>query len=402
MTFATVNGHPASRVLVRVPGRGAWFADIDLEGDPNVSGRVTIALGALELEGTVRPSQSGTHGLQRRLQVVAGGDGWGDLLGAKAYHNDSRVRARTVAEDAAREAGEELGDFAPSAERIGIDYVRQSGPAARVLEDVIGAVPWWVDYAGRTQVGTRGSAEASADAYEVLEHEPRDRVVTLAVDDLSAITIGSVLSARLDEPQTVRELELDVGPERVRVRAWCGEDSGRGHLWGLVRALARRATDDRLYGCWRYRVVQMSGDRVELQAVRRDAGLPDIKPISMWPGIAGVHAELAGSTEVLVEFIEGDRAQPIITHYLGRVSPGEILGASPWLPVSIVHDAQETIRLGGGVTKKLAFAEDVAAAFADVQTTIDTFTPGTGGAEFPTPFIAPSAGDLATTKVEAE
>jgi hypothetical protein len=337
--FASIEGHRAARVSVRVPGRGPWFADVDLEIDPDLSGRVTITLGELELEGTVRTSQSGTHGLQRRVRVVAGGDGWGTLLAAKAYHNDSRIRARTIAEDAIREAGEELGDFAPAAERIGIDYVRQSGPASRVLEDVIGGVPWWVGYDGRTHVGGRSSSQAAAGSYEVLEHEPRDRVITLGVDDLTAIGVGSVLSDGLDEPQTVRELELEVGPDRARVRAWCGEDAGFGNLLGLFRAIARRSNDDRLYGPWRYRVVQMSGERVELQAVRRAAGLPDLLPLSMWPGVAGVHAELAGSGEVLVEFIEGDRTMPIITHFAGKDGAG-------WTPTAVILSASSSIKLG--------------------------------------------------------
>jgi hypothetical protein len=380
-TFASIDGHRAARALVHVPGRGPWFADVDLEGDPDLSGRVTLALGELELEGTVRASQSGTHGLQRRVQVVAGGDGWGTLLAAKAYHNDSRIRARTVAEDAAREGGEELGDFAPAAERIGIDYVRQSGPASRVLEDVIGGVPWWVGYDGRTHVGARSSSAAAAGSYEVLEHDPRDRVVTLAVDDLRSVVIGSVLSDGLDEPQTVRELELDVGPERVRVRAWCGEDAGFGHLLGLFRAIARRSTEDRLYGLWRYRVVQMSGDRVELQAVRRAAGLPDILPISMWPGIGGGYCEPQGGAEVLVEFIEGDRTMPIVTHFAGK----DGVGWEPTVTTLAVTDPG-FLRLGSHeAEEKVCLADRIDPRVDSISAALDAFVaaeavPNDGGA----------------------
>jgi hypothetical protein len=320
--FASIDGHTAIAARVRVPSRGPWFADVDLDTDPDLEARVTLAIGELELEGTVRTRSSGIFGLQSRVRLVAGGDGWGTLLGAKAYHNDSRIRARTVAEDAAREAGEEFGDFAPALERVGIDYVRQAGPASRVLEDVIGAVTWWVGYDGRTNVGSRSSSPAPAGSYEVLEHDPRARMLTLAVDDLSAIGIGSVLSERLDEAQTVREIELVVDADRVRLYAWCGEDSGYGQLYGLFRGLARRATDERLFGLWRYRVVQMSGDRVELQSVSRESGLPDILPISMWPGVAGAHAELAGGAEVLVQFVEGDRTLPVITGFAGKAGPG--------------------------------------------------------------------------------
>jgi hypothetical protein len=319
--FATVAGEPASSVTVHVPQIGPWFAEVELEGAPELSGRVTIALGELELEGTVDESHSGTRGLQRRLRIVAGGGGWGTLLGARAYHADNGVSARTVAEDAAREAGEELGSFAPASAQLAADYVRQSGPASRVLEDVLGGVPWWVDEQGLTQVGTRSSSRPAEGSYEVLEVVPDEHLVTLGVDDLRSIVIGSVLSAGLDEEQTVRELELVVSADAVRVRAWCGGSAtSRDRLVDALGAFVDRRTDRRLFGLWRYRVVQMSGDRLELQAVRRAAGLPDILPISMWPGVAGAHAHPAGGSECLVQFVEGDRTMPIVTHYVGKDS----------------------------------------------------------------------------------
>ncbi len=45
-------------------------------------------------------------------------------------------------------------------------------------------------------------------------------------------------------------------------------------------------------------------------------------PVSMWPGVAGAHAELQLGAHVLVEFIEGDRRLPIVTGFAGKDSPG--------------------------------------------------------------------------------
>jgi hypothetical protein len=42
----------------------------------------------------------------------------------------------------------------------------------------------------------------------------------------------------------------------------------------------------------------------------------------MWPGLPGAHATLAPGAEVLVQFIGGDRAQPVVTHFVGRGGPG--------------------------------------------------------------------------------
>ncbi len=340
MTYASVGGQPVGDLRVYVPGQGPWFADADLLENPVMSGRVTIAIGELDLVGTVDERYAGEHALERRVRIVGGAGGWGGLLPPKGYHGDAGVRAVVVATDAAREVGETLGAFAPGAERVGVDYVRQAGPASRVLEDVIGGVSWWVGYDGATNVGERPVVTPRAGSYEVLEYDPRSRLVVLALDDVRDIAIGSQLTERLDAPQTVRELVIAVTADAVRVTAWCGGSAGsRGRLPDLMRSLVDRMTDGPLYGLWRYRVTEMDGDRVELQAIKRDAGLPDILPISMRPGVAGAHAELAPGAEVLVQFIEGDRAQPVITHFAGREGPG-------FEPVKLHLDASTGVLIG--------------------------------------------------------
>lgn len=395
---ATVNGERATSVCVHVPWLGVWWADVELEEAPDVSGAVTIALSGLELRGTVVAAQAGTDNLRRTLRVVGGAGGWASLLPAKSYHNDASIRARTIIEDAAREAGETLGDVAPALERIGADYVRQAGPASRALEDVAGGAPWWVAYDGRTHMGTRPSVEGDV-SLEVLEYDPRSRLATLVVDDLSTVGIGYVLStSRLDELQTVRELELNVQADQVRVKAWCGgQDGARSRLGGALRSVIARSTDARLFGSWRYRVVQMSADRVTLQAVRRGAGLPDLDPVSMWPGMAGLHAELTPSVEVLVTFVEGDRSLPVITHFAGKDRAG-------WAPANLTLDATTLIKIGKDAASFAAKADLVSARVDTLQQKVDSHThiytlatgPGvSGGVPTATAAIASPIGPLA-------
>jgi hypothetical protein len=397
--IATVGGYPAASLSVRVPGIGPWYADVDL--DDEVSGEVEIAIGSVSLTGTVMPSRSGVHRLKRPARIVAGA---GTLLPAKAYHNDAGIRARTVVEDAVREAGETLGDFLVTTERVGIDYVRRSGPASMAIEDVIGGTPWWVGYDGRTHVGARAETPAVAGSYQVLDYDPRTRIVTLEADDLSQLAIGSVLSDGLDEPQTVRELELETTGDAFRIKAWCGtEETTHGRLERAIRAIVTRCVDGLIVGPRRYRVVRMSGDRVELQAVRRAAGLPDILPISMWAGVAGVHAELAASAEVLVEFIDGLPTAPIITHFAGKDGTG-------WTPTSVTlsaSGASASIKLGANATKKLAYADDVHEELVKVQAALAAAVapPGGGTVTYPpgTNYTAPASGtDIGTAKAVAE
>jgi hypothetical protein len=325
MSYAKLAGKTCTTVRVVVGNVGPWFAECEVESDVAISGQVTLEISGQKFVGTVDANRSGTYGNDRKVRLVAGGGGWSRLLAAKNYHNDTRIKAKTVAEDAAREAGETLGDFVPAEERIGVDYVREAGLASRVLEDVVGGVPWWVGYDGVTRVGTRATSKVAEKSYEVLAYDPVMRRVTLGVTDVAEVLIGSIVSKQLEAPQTIRELEIHLDAGELRINAWCGgSTAGAGHLAGLMRSIVERSTDDRIWGKYRYRVVRMNGDRVELQAVRKAVGLPDVMPVSMWPGVAGAHAELTPGAEVIVEFVEGDRTMPVVTHFAGKDGVGHV------------------------------------------------------------------------------
>lgn len=407
--YAMVGDARAVGVTLHVASTGPWFADVELEGAPDISGRVELRLGDTTLSGTVLPLESGVHMERRRMRIVAGAGAWGSLLAAKAYHNDAGIRALLVAQDAARESGETLGDdFAPALDRLGIDYVRRAGRAARALEDAAGGATWWVDYAGITRVGTRPSSAARTRAYIVTEYDPRARIVDLALDDddVSLVGIGTILSEGLEAPQTVRELEIDVGPDRMRVRAWCGgQASARGMLLDAIRAIVAAETDRYIYGPRKYRVIRMAGTpeattgwRVHLQAVRRSSGLPDIEPISMWPGMAGLHARLTPGAEVLVEFIDGEPTQPIITHFVGN--DGE-----SWSPVELVLDASQ-IKAGKDASDFAAKAQAVLDRLQAIVTGFNahTHTGGTlGGGVTGAPQTSLSApASVAASKVQVQ
>jgi hypothetical protein len=262
--------------------------------------------------------------LSRVVRVVGGAGGWGSALLAKPYHNDAGIKARLVCEDAAREAGETLGGFAPPSDTIGIDYARRAGPAVHVLEDVLADTPWWVDYAGVTQVGPRPSSTPVAGSYELLHFDPLTKLVTLSLDDPASLVIGAVLTDRLSVPQTIRELEFEMAADSLRVTAWCGGgDKTQSRLMRAVAALVARAVGGKLFGKYRYRVVTMAVDgRVNLQAVTKAKGLPDVLPVSMRPGVAGWSASLTLGCEVLVEFVAGDPTDPIVTGFPGKGEPG--------------------------------------------------------------------------------
>ena len=155
--------------------------------------------------------------------------------------------------------------------------------------------------------------------------------MTVAVDDLEAVGVGSVLSERLDEPQTVRELTIYVEGGR---RAPPGAVRRRGGQSQLTRELARVVASSRARSSSAAGATAWSGSRWtgSAQPVRQGAGLPEALPISMWPGVAGAHAAPQLGAEVLVEFLEGDRTQPIVTGFAGKDGVGTrpTASRSPW------------------------------------------------------------------------
>jgi hypothetical protein len=315
-----------------LPWIGPWIAELRQVDETPISGAVTLTLGDTVYQGTVDPTASGTHLERVSARIVGGAGGWGTVLPPKGYHNDAGIKASLIADDAATAAGESLDlsdGFAPLTERLGVDYVRTIGPAARAPEDAIGGVPWWVGADGITYVGVRDTVRASPDVYDILDYDPHRKLAQISVDDLSAISVGSILSKEpLEEELTVRDLTIRISEEGLSLEAWCGGAADqRSRSAQLLAEIARRSTDSVVAGLWRYRVIRMVGERVELQAVRQDAGVPDLILISMWPGVAGAHATLEAGAECLVQFIEGDRTRPVITHFAGKDGVGHVPAA---------------------------------------------------------------------------
>jgi len=356
--YATLNGARVRRLSLTVPNTGVWCADIELLEAPELADgeRVELRIGATVWRGTVAPGENGVFALTRKCMVRGGAGSWSRTLPAKHYHNDFGVRAAEVVEDLCRETGETLGSFVPASERIGVDYVRQADlTAAGSLADVIGAVPWWVGQDGLTNVGMRPATQLNSDRFELLTYEPRLRMATLGVsnNDIGAIQIGATLTdQRIDRPAVIREYTVELEENKLRVQAYCADDERiSGNLAELLTSIVRRVMDERLLGRFRYRVVNMLADgRVDLQAVTKASGVPDLRYVSAWPGVAGAHAKLTPGAEVLVEFIEGDRAQPIITGFVGAQGPG-------FVPVKLVlggTSGEPAARKGDKVTLPLA------------------------------------------------
>lgn len=346
----SLNGYAIHSINLHVGHSGAWVADCQLAEAPTdltEGSHVTLLCGEADLQGTIIEAR--TFGLALGARIVGGAGGWQKLVQPRGYHNDAGIKARLLADDVAREAGETLGMFEPETLRVGVDFARQVCTAASVLEYVAAPWPWWVDYAGVTHVGERPAGDVPASAYALIDFAPRSGVATLAVNALAELVPGRTLrDERLADAFVIGDLEVvSEKGSALRATAWGRNSSNtRGRLGSLFSVVVNRLVGEKLHGVYRYRVVAMRGDlRVDLQAVRASSGLPDLQAVPQWPGTPGLAAELTDGTEVLVQFVDGDRAEPLITHYAGPGSAG-------FAPVGIVlgdDNGQPAARQGDSV-----------------------------------------------------
>jgi hypothetical protein len=318
-----VAGRSVVKGTIFVPHEGVWFADLDLSSAEPISGSVAITLGGSTLRGVVDPEASKVFGLRFRARVIGGAGGWRTEIKPTSYSNDAGVKASSVAADAARACGETLGTFAGGTLRLGSHYLREAGPASRIIEDAARGVPWWVGYDGVTQVSARTASAPAADSYEVISFDPQSSALQLQVNDLQAVGVGSVISKDLPAPVTVRSFELHVAEDSIRMHAWTGDGRGTNAIDSL-RAIVEHSISDRITWPVRYRVVDLAGDRVDLQVVKKSSGAPDALSVPLWPGIASAHVISAKGAEVIVQFVDGDRADPIVTGFAGRGSSGAV------------------------------------------------------------------------------
>lgn len=380
----TIGEERIERLELTVPEQGPWVADCQMEGDPVLSGEQTIMLGSTRLVGTV--VMTGIFGGRTTLQIQAGGAGWSRICTAKSYQLDQGVRALLVWQDLLRDVGEKAGQFVPGKERLGLAFARNTAQGSAILESIIGGAQWWVGYDGLTHVGSR--AAQSPTNYEVLAYDPSDLTVEIALDDLSELRVGSILTERLPSPVTVKSYRLTVSHEGIRATCQGAQD-----LPALLRAIVRHEIGLSVSTFRKYRVLGMTSDgRVNLQIVQKATGFPDLGSVTMWPGVAGAHCELKTGCEVVVAWVDGDRTQPIIVGFVGiggaSFAPTRVTFNSP-VDFKGAIDISGAVTASGSVTAGGEVAANATLPATKVTLSKHTHTTSTG---ITTPPIVPEGG----------
>lgn len=126
-------------------------------------------------------------------------------------------------------------------------------------------------------------------------------------------------------------------------------------FWRLVRWSLPEAF--RFFGTYEYRIAQVYFDMahstlaVDLQATEDTVaiGLTDIPKVTPWNGLAGSLPNPTSGSRVLVQFVNGNAARPVVVAW----APS---GDSGWLPATLALAAVGVTTIGGNTGSPIALA----------------------------------------------
>lgn len=326
---ATLGSAAVSSATARVPRYTAAVATVALVDDTVLPTGVptTLTIGDLSMLGTIRAHEVGADfGGQARYTWIAGAGAWSSSVKTQPYHDDNGIMLSRVLADLAKDAGE-IGcvlDGLPD-KSLGLDWTRPAGLASDQLEALSGG-QWWVNASdGVTHVGPRPASAVSSPNITV---EPFDgalsrAVVRVADDTFSALLPGATLTAEgLPGPLTVAATTLHVDGASISAELWA-EVTGPELLRRIVAHLTAGTLFHRRMP---YAVASVASDgRVAVQpADGRATAFPDAPLLAHVAGLPGVSVVLVRGARVLVDYIAGDPASPVVAGYFPDVAPQSI------------------------------------------------------------------------------
>jgi hypothetical protein len=302
--MSTLNGNKITSARVTLPEWGCWYADVSIDGEVALTGRVSLVVADLTLSGTVL---SGGAAIGRSsFRIVGGAGGWGKALLKKSYANDAGVKISTILGDAASEAGETIAITAD--DRVGPAWTRAAGPAVDSLNSVAERA-WYVDEVGTTRLGKRVSSTLGTNVTRVVPVDRARGKVVLAAESIAKVLPGVVVDG-MAAVDVVHELTPGGG---LRSTVWGAQVASPIDALG---SLLRQLDPDRAFrGLTEYRVVTLEGARLNLQPVRVSSGMPDLRRVPVWPGVGGCQSTPTLGTRVLVGFIDSDQARPFVAAF---------------------------------------------------------------------------------------
>lgn len=178
--FAALAGVRIVSGSFAIPLLRAWSGDVTLATADPVPADVSLTVGNLSLTGHVY--RQAIFGGQRVCRVVAGFGGWRRTLPVRHYGLPGGVQLSLVLNDAALEVGEKVN--VPSDRSIGVNYVREELPAARILNQLADD-EWYIDNSGVTQIAAWPTRKIPSP-FTAVSQDGGSGVLEIATEDYAA------------------------------------------------------------------------------------------------------------------------------------------------------------------------------------------------------------------------
>jgi len=211
--FAEISGNRVVAGSICILALGVWYADMLLDRTVEISGAQTVSLGPLTMKGTVVIGGSFTG--STRVRVIGGAAGWRLPVPAKSYQHDLGVKKSTVIGDAARAVGETVSIAKDGI--LGSAFVRQRGPASRVLNQV--GDLWYVRADGVTVIGARDASKIASE-FSVISAQLAIGQIVVATENPQDWTPGRKFSTETISERTVSAVMHKIDKDQFRTEAW--------------------------------------------------------------------------------------------------------------------------------------------------------------------------------------
>lgn len=300
----TVNNVDVTTARIALRAWGVWWADVTLAEPAALSGKVTIAEQESELKGTIISGGVIAGGASYR--IAGGGGGWRKEIKAKGYQNAAGCTFSSVSNELASEVGETLEN--PPRTALGPHYARPGSAGllkVRAADVLSQHFPrgWHVGDDGVTRFVPR-TGDAFKDESAAIEPATELGMIRVSADYGTKLRPGITIDGK-------RIGDVDLFYAAKRVTAYCYPDTTiQTDLIGQIaeRVLART----KFLGCYEYKANDCDAAYLlDVEPVDSSLGLPTLDKVLIRPP-AGYRAQVADGDLVVLSFLNGNPARPII------------------------------------------------------------------------------------------
>jgi hypothetical protein len=314
---ATLNGNRVTSARCFIPGWGLSFHEVDVDGEVALTGSATLAIADLTIACTVL--SGGPAAGRSFYRLGSGAGGWGKELASRSYANDAGVKLSLVLADLANDTGETFDATTISATAtVGTAWTRPADIGARVLELLFPGA-WYVGEDGKTRIGSRAPSTPQTTSTQISQIDLARGTVTIASDSIATILPG-LQAYGLTAVDVEHEISAQDG---LRTTLWGAMGSGLSRRLAALRAIFEQLDPSlKFSGLTEYRVVSLTGNRLNLQPVLSSTGMPWLQRVTMRPGIPGALGKPALGSRVVVGFINRDPSRPSVFAFEDADSAG--------------------------------------------------------------------------------